>query len=173
MIMGRSKWVGAAIIPLLLAGGWYWGSPLWTLKQMRDAAQVKDVDALASHVDFPALREDVKAEMLAEFFGRPQIGDEYLDQFEEEGPKEMIESHVDALFSPAGLRNLLDDKGVMVGDEKIPLAIKLDAYALERVSLSEFRLKSKKSGDGKVMFEFRRYGLSWKLAGINLPHKDQ
>jgi hypothetical protein len=57
----RSKGIPAAALALVLAvtAYWYW-SPLLVVHQMKEAVRVHDVDAFNSHVDFPALRENMK-----------------------------------------------------------------------------------------------------------------
>ncbi|HEU5068648.1 MAG TPA: DUF2939 domain-containing protein [Sphingomicrobium sp.] len=68
--MARGKWktAAAAVILLAVASGalWYFESPIWTLKRMRDAAQSRDADALNAYIDYPALRESLKAELMAQ-----------------------------------------------------------------------------------------------------------
>jgi Protein of unknown function (DUF2939) len=171
--MGKSKLFAAAIIAVLLVGGWYWGSPFWTLRQMRDAAQSKDVDALASHVDFPALREDVKAELTASFMtemGKDQGG---LGGLGKAFGLAMADKMVDGMISPAGLRVMFAGADVADGPQKAGPKLGMDDVEIERSGLSEFRLKSTKTGDDKPVLVFHRDGLSWKLAGIDLPQKGQ
>lgn len=55
--MPKPKWTLAAAIALAsLAAGWWFGSPWWTLWRMREAAAAGDAQALASYIDFPAVR---------------------------------------------------------------------------------------------------------------------
>ncbi len=60
----------AAVVAV--AAYWYW-SPLLTVHLMKEAVRTHDVEAFNSHVDFPALRENMKDEIA----GRP--GDGALD----------------------------------------------------------------------------------------------
>jgi hypothetical protein len=171
--MGKSKLVAAAIIALVLAGGWYWGSPLWTLKQMRDAAQAKDVDALASHVDFPALREDVKSELSASIMKEVGKDEGGLGGLGKMFGLAMVDKMVDGMISPAGLRVMFAGADVADGGQKSGLKLSMNDVSVERSGLSEFRFKSTKPGDDKPVLVFHRDGLSWKLAGIDLPQKAQ
>lgn len=70
----QSKWIsGTALAALVaVAAYWYW-SPLLVVHQMKEAVRAHDVEAFNSHVDFPALRENMKDEIA----GRP--GDGALD----------------------------------------------------------------------------------------------
>jgi len=62
--MARGKWkiaaVAAALIVTALGALWYFESPIWTLKGMKDAAQSHDADALDAYIDYPALRESLR-----------------------------------------------------------------------------------------------------------------
>src|SRR3954451_12831251 len=55
-----------AAAALIIAAGvsWYLASPGWTLHQMKAAADANDPDALNSYIDYPAVREDLKAEIM-------------------------------------------------------------------------------------------------------------
>lgn len=67
----HSKRIPAAALATVLAVAayWYW-SPLLVVHQMKQAVQAHDVEAFNSHVDFPALRENMKDEIA----GRPDNG---------------------------------------------------------------------------------------------------
>ena len=59
--MRKARWTLAAAIALAsLAAGWWFGSPWWTLRRMREAAAAGDAQALASYIDFPALRASTR-----------------------------------------------------------------------------------------------------------------
>jgi hypothetical protein len=57
----RNKGIPAALlaVAVAVAAYWYW-SPLLVVHQMKEAVRVHDVEAFNSHVDFPALRENMK-----------------------------------------------------------------------------------------------------------------
>ena len=67
--MAGPKWkiaaLAAALIVIASGALWYFESPAWTLKGMKDAAQSNDADALNAYVDYPSLRESLKAELMA------------------------------------------------------------------------------------------------------------
>ena len=67
--MAGGKWkiaaVAAALIVVASSTLWYFESPAWTLKGMKDAAQSHDADALNAYIDYPALRDSLKAELTA------------------------------------------------------------------------------------------------------------
>jgi hypothetical protein len=53
---------GAGAMLVILAG-LYVGSPWWATSRMRKAAEAGDGEKLATYVDYPALRADVKAQL--------------------------------------------------------------------------------------------------------------
>ncbi|KQZ26250.1 DUF2939 domain-containing protein [Duganella sp. Root1480D1] len=57
----QSKGIPTALLAVVIAiaAYWYW-SPLLVVHQMKEAVRVHDVEAFNSHVDFPALRENMK-----------------------------------------------------------------------------------------------------------------
>ena len=67
----QKQWIPATALALVLAVAayWYW-SPLLVIHQMKEAVRAHDVEAFNSHVDFPALRENMKNEIA----GRPGDG---------------------------------------------------------------------------------------------------
>lgn len=50
-------------IALLLVAAWVMGSPYWTLYQLKQAYEAKDTDTINRYVDFPRVRQDIKAQL--------------------------------------------------------------------------------------------------------------
>ncbi|HYI39842.1 MAG TPA: DUF2939 domain-containing protein [Allosphingosinicella sp.] len=123
MRKSRTIALAAAALLALLASGWWFGSPWWTLWRMRKAAQSGDSEALAGYIDFPALRASTRAQ-LAPRLG--PLGNAFA------GPA------VDALVSPSALRLALGSgRGAGRGGGK-PAGI-----ALVRSGAGEFRSSAK------------------------------
>jgi hypothetical protein len=84
----------------------YYAYPQWTLKLLADAAGRRDADAIARHIDWPAVREDLKANL--------QLA--VMDQFKGDQSgfaaiggllgATMIDKTIDVLVSPAGLEKI-------------------------------------------------------------------
>lgn len=72
----QSKGIPTAVLAVVVAVAayWYW-SPLLVVHQMKEAVRVHDVEAFNSHVDFQALRENMKDSIA----GQP--GDDALSGF--------------------------------------------------------------------------------------------
>jgi hypothetical protein len=159
-----------------IGGGWYYGSPLWTLKSMRDAAVAKDAKSLSSYVDFPALRADVKADLKAQM-GSVKA-DDSLGALGAMFTNALSDKMIDGLVTPETLGAMMTmGKGAnalsgaqgadKAGKDKEP------DFEITR-GLSEFRVRPKGEGEGSIpAMVFTRSGVSWKLSGIDLPPIDK
>ena len=106
---GKGKIVIGASLLLLAAAatGWWWFSPYWTLRNMQSALAARDAEAFSRYVDFPSLRNDLKADMLAE-------SAEEARKAKQEGTGDglavlgaaMAGPMIDGIISPGGLRVL-------------------------------------------------------------------
>lgn len=174
--MKRTRWAGILLLLLVVAAAaaWYFASPWYTLRQMKAAAQAGDSETFATYVDFPALREDLKAEMRAKMvaaIGKDRSG---LGALGTAIGTAMIGPAVDAAVSPAGLRAAFTatagdgklepepDRANPQGAVRVP-----NRPVLHRRGFSQFLLASREEpGVGLV---FTRHGLGWKLSGVDLP----
>jgi hypothetical protein len=62
--LNRKRIALLAVVALVIVGA-YFASPYWALHRIQSAARDGNGDRLASYVDFPAVRESVKAQMQA------------------------------------------------------------------------------------------------------------
>lgn len=62
-------WLLLVVACALTTGAW-WFSPWWVLHQVRAAAERNDAEAVSNVIDYPRLRESVKAEANAALTGR-------------------------------------------------------------------------------------------------------
>lgn len=173
--MTRSKGTLAALAAavLIVAAGitWYLASPAWTLHQMKAAADANDPDALNAYIDYPALRQDLKAEMTARMTAEADKDKSGLGGIGLALGTAMVGPMVDGLVTPAGVRAALmarRDEAVINAAPQPAGALRLpDHPVIVRHGFSEFLVASKQQpGSGLV---FRRHGLSWKLSGVELP----
>ncbi len=167
----RNKILAGIAALAIAGGGWAWGSPWWTLRSIRNAAEAKDLDTLSSYVDYDALKTDVKADIKA------QMGPEIAKQGGMLGGLggllggAFIDGMVDKFVSPAGLATLFtaaaaSEKAQADGASSAEKSARGDDFTIERNGLSEFRVVSSK---GKGAMIFKRAGLSWKLSGVDMP----
>jgi hypothetical protein len=149
MRKGRTIGFAGAALLALLAIGWWFGSPWWTLWRIREAAEARDSEALAAYVDFPALRASTRA----------QLGSRL-------GPLGGLLAGpvLDRVISPEALRlALLHSREIRGGEGGGGGESAGGETDLVRTGASEFRVR-RKGGD----LVFRRHGLGWKLEEIAL-----
>ena len=163
----KKRWLIVLVVLVLLAGGgWVWGSPYYTLWQMKQAAESRDVDALASHVDFDAVRSSVKeqvsAQLRRERGGLLGEGGLVLGALVHAG---LADTAIDAAVSPNGMRFIF--AAAPLAESEPPSAIKLKANEMRyrRLSFNRFELTR---ADGAAL-EFRLQGVNWKLIDVRLP----
>jgi hypothetical protein len=144
---------------LLVVAATSFASPWWTLQRLQSAVAHRDADAVSAQVDFPALRESVKSQVIASMKGNSSLGTSFAMM--------LVNPIVDMVASPRGVAIMLEQ-----GRIKFPklaphasdasVAPERPHYAVNYRSWDRFAVKTQ-DGD----FIFRRAGLwSWKLAGI-------
>ncbi len=170
---------------LAIAGaGWFYASPWWTLRAIREAARDRDSAALSAYVDYEALRTDLKGDlrrsMMAEMGKQPENPFASIGVAIATG---LIDPIVEAAVSPAGVEAMFAGQraeeqadaaasatpGTAPAPSKMPsLAGAAPGYdpVIERVSLDEFRVLGEDKDSALI---FRRHGLGWKLSAVDLP----
>ena len=165
----KKLWIGVVAL-LLLGAGWFYYSPMWTLKNMRDAAQARDSEKLSEYVDYEALRTDLKSDfrrmMAEEVQKQPDNG---FGAIGAAIAMAIVDPMVEALVSPEGVQTMFerqkreDEKS---GKPSLAAVGPGEDPVIERQGLDEFHVKGK---DGKGAMIFRRHGLGWKLSAVDLP----
>ena len=175
------KWMMIAVAALIAAGlGWYEGSPLYTLSQMRAAAEAGDGAKLSNYVDYQALKidlkDEVRREIILEANRRGAEGDP-LSKLGTEFAVALVPAGVDLLVTPEAVEAMFDarsaaqpaaEQGAQSKVGVMPVGIPRNGAMIERHGIDEFKVKVK-GKDGAAVF--RRYGLGWKLVGVDMPFK--
>jgi len=157
----------AALIVIVCGGLWYFESPAWTLKGMRDAAQSRDADALDAYIDFPALRESLKTDLMARMMTEARKDKSGFGPLGMAFGSAVLGPMVDGLVSPAGIRAaLIANRQETTGAVSSALHVPKQPVIVRR-NFSEFVVTTKGQPDSGLVF--RRHGLSWKLSGVELP----
>ena len=151
--------VGLVVLLAVAMGGWAIGSPYYTLWQMKRAAEARDVDALASHVDFPAVRASVRNQISARMGNE---GGGIVGALVRSGIGGTL---VDAAVSPTGMRFIFAAAPLTESESPTPIRLKANEMHYGRTAFDRFHLTR---GDGASL-EFRLRGLEWKLVDIQLP----
>lgn len=177
----RALPIAAAV--LALAG--LYATPYVTLHQLRQAAAAEDAPALAARVDFPALRENLKAGLQQRMLDRDRNERGEPSQASTFGAAlagALLGPMVDALITPEALARIME------GQRPVKAAIgfgkprpepgrtersraKLET-AMGYESLNRFVFSVRHPGDDEEPVELvlHRDGLiGWKLAELRLP----
>ncbi len=170
----QRKWIVAIIAVLLLGlgAGWYFGSPYWTLREMRAAAVEGDADALAEHIDFESvrtsLREQLQAQMAAEM-ARQQNANNPFAALGMALANSMVGTIVDSVVTKEGMRQMMiagRPRGPQQQTEALGEPVD---YNLERDGLDKFTVTPITEDEKVPSFVFERDGLSWKMTEIRIP----
>lgn len=155
--------IALLLIAALLAGGWYWGSPWWTLQSMKEAAEARDIDTLSRHVDYTALRDSMKRRLRARMDSG--VRDEgVLGALVAGGLADRL---VDIALTPEGMR-LIFAAAPLAGEAR-PGTVKLkaDDMMMHRDGPGQFRLVRRDGKPGALIFKLK--GATWMLSDIELP----
>lgn len=161
--MKKNTVIAAVVVLIALSAAWYWGSPRWTLHEMRAAAEAGDTDKLASYIDFPALRtsmkEAIKAQAVAEFTKPDNDG---MAAF----GAAFATTMVDGLVTSSTMRKVF-----IANKEAGPKGItKVDAtrkdLMIDRTGFNQFRVHASTGKEAAGGLVFVRHGLSWQLSAM-------
>jgi hypothetical protein len=134
---------------------------------MKDAAQSHDPDALNAYIDYPALRDSLKAELMARMAAEAQKDKSGLGALGMAFGSAMMGPIIDGLVSPAGMRAaLLANRQENMAPAASALHVP-EKPVIVRRNFSEFLVTAKDQPNGGLVF--KRHGLSWMLSGVELP----
>ncbi len=170
------KWIGLAFAAVLLIGAVYFGSPYWAARSLKEAALAADADKLDTSVDFPAVRESLKAQISAAMIrkmnsdpdlkGNPFAGIGLLMM------PTIVDRLVDTFVTSDGLSALIrGNKPAEGADVERTENPDID-YDYQWVSADRFRVRLSKKSTGEQGPAFvldRRGFVSWKLVKLELP----
>jgi hypothetical protein len=138
---------------------------------MKAAADANDPDALNAYIDYPALREDLKAEIKGQMTAEAKKDKSSFGGLGLAIGKAMIGPAIDRLVTPAGMRVALmakrEEAQTKVAARAASALRVPDDPVIVRRGFSEFFVVSKQQP--KTGLVFKRHGLSWKLSGVALP----
>ena len=162
------KAVAAILVVLIVVAGWWYVSPIWTLREMRDAAKTHDSARFSSHVDYPALRESLKVGLRRAAISETGKQSDPIGSIGAAAASLFVGPIVDSIVTPKAV------EAAFVADENRPasslktLPVTADEHAvIERAGLDTFRVHGTDASKGALVFHLE--GLRWKLVGIDLP----
>lgn len=179
--MNKKATLATAALVVVLGAGFY-ATPYLAVAQMRSAAQAKDADKLSRYVDFPALRENLKA-TFNEKINAEIAKSKDTSPFGALGAAvagALINPMVDAMVTPQSLSMIVQGqqpKGENPQQDTPPAtdsASKPDAstdVSMGYEDFNQFAVSIKHNSTAEpVSLVFHREGLiSWKLAALRLP----
>ena len=164
---------GAAVLLI----GWYAVSPYITLHQMRSAAESKDAEELSEHIDFPAVKESLKAsfsaKMMSEAANSPND-----NPFAGAGAAlaiAMIGPMIDALVTPQAIAMMMQGEKPPPQQAQVPAASTPNkepnvSSGYTGINTFDVDVSDKDDPTAKIGLRFKRHGLfSWKLTSIEMP----
>ena len=186
--MGKKIAVVLVSVIILLGGVGFYCTPYLAYRNMRIAAENKDTEALNSYVDFPSLKESLKANLndkIARDSGGKGDGDA-MDKLGAAIASAFINPMIDAFITPDGLAMIVrgsipDRKRSKRPSEKKPedgaekKSLHKDAGTEAAMHYENFNsfvvaFKEKGSAEDQVRLVFKRNGIvSWKLCAMDLP----
>ena len=162
-----------------MIGVWFYSTPYIAANNMKKAAEANDSATLSGYINFPSLKESLKANfnaILATEVAKNKDG----NPFEALGAAlaaAFINPMIDALVTPESLAMMMQgnklnlEKGAPKAESK-PSGISDTEMTMGYESFDRFAVSVKKKGDmdDPVTFVFHREGLvAWKLASLRLP----
>ena len=174
------KWIALTVVLLLALGAYVVAGPYLAINGIRTALIEQDTGRLERHVDFPALRVSIKAQMQDKLARRTgDMQSNLAGAFALSIANNFVGSGVDAMVTPLGIGALLQGRslwkkslGETMDGDAYGKAIPMDPLkqAVRRYESPSRFTATVLDEDGKPMvFVFTRRGLRWKLADIRLP----
>jgi len=166
-------WLGLVlVVGLLGVGAFVVSGPYRTLSGLRAALVAGDASALPEFVDFPALRQNLKLQLLARANSsiNSVVPNGLLSQMVGGIAGSVVDNTVDALVTPSGLARLFT--GAAFVKAQLPAATgeslqeRLEQAQGSFASLSRFEVTIPASPG--VVFELTRSGLDWRLTNVRL-----
>ena len=173
--MSRStKTIIGSVLALLAA--WYFASPYVALQQMKSAAESGDAAALSEHIDFPALKEDLKASLSAKMMSEAAKAptDEPFAAAGSMLAMAMVGPMIDAMITPQAVAMMMEGKRPTPGGASNQTSTpqrKPDVSASYK-GLNTFAVTVSEPEDQSSSFKliFKRHGLfTWKLTSAEFP----
>ena len=174
------KWIALTVVLLLALGAYVVAGPYLAINGIRTALIEQDTGRLERHVDFPALRVSIKAQMQDKLARRTgDMQSNLAGAFALSIANNFVGSGVDAMVTPLGIGALLQGRslwkktlGETVDGDSYSKAVPVDPLkqAVRRYESPSRFTATVMDEDGQPMvFVFKRNGLRWKLADIRLP----
>ncbi|HZH43733.1 MAG TPA: DUF2939 domain-containing protein [Lysobacter sp.] len=174
------KLLALLLVALLILLGYAAAGPFIALHGIRDAIERRDMVALERHVDFPAVRSSLRAQV-EDAIARHVDADRQADPLAALAlslASRAAGGVADALATPAGIAAALEGRSVL---RRLAGGARADAFAeaaperwlddpqYRYESLSRFSATVRNRDGEPVVFVLGRDGLRWKVIDVRLP----
>ena len=172
----RKITIAAAVAVIGVAATAY-ASPYYALHQIKTALAERNAEALAEHVDFPALRASVKAQLetsMARSIEATAGSGNPLAALGQSIASAMLGKMVDTMVSPAGVVALVNKSAVSpqasdTADAPADGARKKADYSAGYAGVNTFVVRAKDGNAQEGALVLQRHGVwGWKLSSIEI-----
>jgi hypothetical protein len=174
-ILAIAVLLSAALAAFIAAG------PFIALHHIKAGVEQRDAVKLSEHIDFPALRLNLKNQFTAKIMKKApsQFQDTPIASWVMDLGSKLVDGMVDTYVTPAGLASMMEGRQPKLiplggdgsrnpGEQKPPL-LKDARHSFD--SPSEFSVRVNAQDGGEIRFVLSRDRLTWKLSNIVLAVK--
>jgi hypothetical protein len=155
------------LLVALAVAGWYWVSPTLAVNRLLGAVRAGDEAALENVIDFPAVRQNLKADLSGAADSRARGEEDQLGAFGRALGGMLVGGLVDMFVTPAGLAAVIHGNNPVADGDAERVNLENVDYAIER-GISRFRVRFESSDrpDIQPALVFQRQGLRWRVVRI-------
>lgn len=163
---------------LVISSLWFYFTPHRAVDTMRAAAEERNADILSEYVEYPALKESLKANIHSLFSQSSQLREKNTDPFMALGAAmaaAFTDPMIEKLVTPEGLSMMLQGSSLQLdgGNENKQSSDKDFETSMGYENFDRFVVtvtKKQIPEESPVAFIFSRHGLfAWKLSGVKFP----
>lgn len=156
--------------------GFYF-TPYLSVYNMKKAAEKQNADALSRYVDYPALRESLKANFNAMMASEITQSDNPFGALGTALGAALVNQMIDAFITPESLAMMIKGEEPQIGDsgkehkeKSSPETEAETSMSYEGINQFVVKVKDKNSSEDPIKFIYKRAGIiSWKLSALRLP----
>lgn len=183
--VSSKQWVvGGASLGAALIAGYYFASPLLAINAIKSGFANKDADKVSQYIDYPALREDLKGQLMAAALKNmqndPEMNSNPFSGIAAAIVGPFVNAMVDSYVTPSGMKTVMalssgeqasqDETSQNLAERAKDLndALKQTSFGYE--GLDKFGVTATGDDGAKTKLVFVRSGFAdWKLKGVVLP----
>ncbi len=161
----------AVLLVIAAAVAWFWASPFFAVAGLRNAALHKDAIELEKRVDFPRLRDSIKTQLSAYLVSKTttELRDNPFAALAVALAAKLTDAMVETMITPAGLAALVEIRQHGAQEVSGWSLMFSSEFAVHRDGLDAFAVSGTDTGKSLPTLRFARYGLHWRLVGMEMP----